>query len=250
MSKEKILVINSRDRQSGTTTEFELFFKDSSCQQVQKVLIKDVFCPNLFFNITEDNNILAFQQGANTLTTAISTGQYTIDQLIVALKTAIDAVLTGGTIVTITKSLTEYTLIFTFTGGAINAISFYVLSTISKIIGLNADTPPLSVNQMQEPYNLVGIEYVQVHSPQLGETHGLDGGTNGYISLVETISMTNTPFGSTAYRQNNDDELSSIIYDQPRNLSRINIVLRDDTGKKLVLPTNCNFSIMIKIYFD
>lgn len=250
MSKEKILVINSRDRKIGTTAEFELYFNDSSCQQVQKVLIKDVFVPNLFFNITEDNNILSFQQGATTLSAGILTGQYTIDQLIVALTTAINAVLTGGTIVTITKSLIEYTLTFTFTGGSINAISMYELSTISKIIGLNADTPPLAVNQMQEPYNLTGVEFVQVHSPQLGETHGLDGGVNGYISLVETVSLSNTPFGSTAHRQNNDDELSSIIYEQPRNLSRINIILRDDTGKKLVLPSNSNFSIMIKIYFD
>jgi hypothetical protein len=40
---------------------------------------------------------------------------------------------------------------------------------------------------MDNIYNLVGSEYVQVHSPQVGEIHGLDAGASGYISLVDTL---------------------------------------------------------------
>ena len=103
---------------------------------------------------------------------------------------------------------------------------------------------------MDTIFNLKGKEIVQIHSPEIGEMHGLDAGASGYISLVETVSLTTTPFGSVAHRQNNDDELAMILYEQPKNLSRIRIVLRDESGVKLELPSNAHMSVMLKIFFD
>ena len=37
MSKEKLLIINSKDRNEGTNGDFTVLFNDSSCQQVLKV---------------------------------------------------------------------------------------------------------------------------------------------------------------------------------------------------------------------
>jgi hypothetical protein len=257
MSKEKLLVINSRDRKSGTSAEFELFFNDSACQQVAKILVKEIYVPNQFQNITLDNHRIEFIQTTVFPTpqiVTIPTGQYNIDQLIAALKTGIDAKLTSGTTIAITKSDTLYNLKFTFSGSATpgdnNVIIYWENSTIRDIIGLESTNIPASnIITMGNPYNLRTIDFVQIHSPQLAEAHGLDGGANGYISLLETVSLTTTGYGGVAYRQNNDDELASILYEQPRNLSRINIVLRDDLGNKLTLPSNTHMTIMIKIYF-
>ncbi len=256
MSREKIMVINSRDRKAGTSAEFEIFFNDSSCQQVSKILVKEAYIPNQFPNITLDNHSIEFIQTTTFPTPQIvyiPVGQYNIDQLITAMKTAIDAKLTLGTTVAITKSDTLYNLTFTFSGSATpannNVIIYYENSTIRDIIGLESTNLASTAITMANPYNLRTVDFVQIHSPQLAETHGLDGGVNGYISLLESVSMTTTGFGGIAYRQNNDDELASILYEQPRNLSRINIVLRDDLGNKLSLPSNCHITIMIKIYF-
>jgi hypothetical protein len=259
MSKEKILVLNSKDKQSGTNGDFTVLFNDSSCQQVQKVLIKEIFVPNLFYNIVNDgtrkNNTLTFSQngGANVIVT-IPEGQYNVDVLITTLKNAIDLVLLDGAIVTITRDATTYKLTFTFSGAgtpANNNVQIFVAgSTIANVIGLENDTASTNISVMDNIYNLVGSEYVQVHSPQVGEVHGLDAGASGYISLVDTISLSGFPFGTTAYKQNNDDELAEILYEQPKNLSRITIVLRDEQGNKLALPSNANCSVMLKIYFD
>lgn len=255
MSKEKIIIINSKDKYSGTNGDFEIFFNDSSCQQVSKLLIKDCFIPNLFFNVVSDyNNVLQIKQSTNpfTVNIIIPEGQYTIDQLIAELKLKIDAGLISGTVVTITRDQTAYTLKFVFSTGTDNLVSFIYggNTTMSDIIGLTETTASLSTFSLLAPYNLKGVEYVQIHSPTLAEARGLDGGANGYISLLETVSLANTAFGAIAYRQNNTEELSSVIYTQPRNISRIKIVLRDDTGRRLVLPVNAHMSIMIKIYFD
>ena len=255
MSKEKILVINSKDRISGTNGDFEVLFNDSSCQQVIKVLCKDVWIPNLFYNINGGNNTLEFKQNAqaNQIVT-VPVGQYSIDQLITQLKASIDIKLIDGATVTITKHPTLYNLIFTFSGAVTptnNNVTFFSdPSLIADSIGLTSDVGPSSVLSMPSPFNLKGPEYVNIHSPQVAETHGLDGGASGYISLLETVSLAETAFGTIAHRQNNDDELAMLLYEQPRNISRIGIVLRDESGVRMVLPDNAYVTVILKIFFD
>ena len=254
-SKEKLVVVNSKDRVSGTNSDFEVLFSDSSCQQVIKTLIKDVFLPNLFYNINDNNNTLQFKQNAepNQIVT-IPVGQYSIDQLITQMKASIDTKLIDGATVTITKHPTLYNLVFTFTGAVTpvnNDVTFFSApSLIADSIGLTADVGPSSVLSMPSPFNLKGPEYVQIHSPQVAETHGLDGGASGYISLLETVSLAETAFGTIAHRQNNDDELAMLLYEQPRNISRIGIVLRDESGTRMVLPDNAYITVILKIFFD
>lgn len=255
MSKEKIMIINSRDRIEGTNADFTVTFNDSACQQVKKVLVKDIFIPNLFYNITTANNTLLLFQNIDITpkTVTVPIGQYNVDQLIAQLKTSIDAKLSGGAIVTITKSDILYNLTFTFSGAIVPANNQMVLSidsTIRDIIGLAQTNSSASVVIMDNPYNLRPLDFVQIHSQQVAETHGLDGGANSYIALLETVSLTMSAFGGIAYRQNSDDELASVLYDQPRNLSRVSIVLRNEQGTRLSLPSNAYVSVMIKIFFD
>lgn len=254
MSKEKILVINSKDRSLGNNSDFSMDFKaDSSVQQVLKVLVKDVFVPNQFYNINSSNNAIEIKQNAQPNATAtITEGQYNITQLITSLETAINAILTDGGIVTITKNDITFKLTLTFSGSGTPANDNVSLilngTTISNVIGLSADTIQTNIHVLTNPFNLNPLQYVQVHSPEIGYLHGIDGGS--LISLVETVSLTDTAFGGVASKQNNDDELCEILYEEPRNLTNIKIVLRDDTGKRLTLPDNHEFSMTLKIYFD
>lgn len=254
MSKEKLLVINSKDRIDGTNGAFTVVFNDSSCQQVVKVLVKDIWIPNLFYNITSSNNVLSLKQDIQaTVFATVPQGQYSIDQLITVLKTKIDAVLIDGCVVTITKNPYIYTLNFTFSGSGTPSNNNVVLfddSSISDVLGLKSTNVATNTINMEMPYNLKGVEYVQVHSPQVAEAHGLDAGVAGYISLLESVSLAETGYGSIAHRQNNDDELALLLYEQPRNLSRVNIVLRDESGKRLDLPDNAYATVVLKIFFD
>jgi len=254
MSKEKLLVINSKDRNDGTNGAFTVLFNDSSCQQVLKVLVKDVWIPNLFYNINSTNNVLSLQQNAEpTVFATVPQGQYTIDQLITVLKAQIDALLIDGAIVTITKNPYVFTLNFTFTGAgtpANNNVVLFADSLISDVIGLKTTNVATNSINLEMPFNLKGVEYVQVHSPQIADSHGLDAGVSGYISLLESVSLAETPYGSIAYRQNSDDELAMILYEQPRNISRVSIVLRDESGTRLILPDNAYTTVILKIFFD
>jgi hypothetical protein len=252
MPTEKIIVINSRDKISGTNSNFRVQFQDSISQEVLKILVKDVFVPNQFYNVDADNNTLDLNQNSLGVVQAIvPAGQYNIDSLIVALKTAIDAVLIGSVTVTITKNTNTNQLTFTFAGGlpANDNVSFVDTSTIKELIGFNVTIPENNTLTMPNPWNLNPLQYVQIHSQALASNHGLDGGANTTIGLLETVSLTETAFGGVAHRQSNDDELCEVIYDDQRPLNIIDIKLRNASGKILTLPDNHHVTIMVKAYF-
>lgn len=257
MPVEKLLVINSNDKIFGTNTDFTVQFNDSISQEVLKIIVKEVYIPNQFYNVEDDgkrknNTIILNQNGFGEVKATIPEGQYNIDSLIVALKTAIDAVLVDGAIVTITKNNTTNKLTFTMTGAvtpANNNVSFVDTSLIKSLIGFDATIPQATVLNMPYPWNLNELQFVQVHSPELASAHGLDAGSNTTINLLETVSMTSTGFGGVAYKQSNDDELHEILYDDQRVLQQIRIKLRDSDGNILSLPPNHHCTIIVKAYF-
>jgi len=252
MPTEKIIVINSRDKISGTNSNFRVQIQDSISQEVLKILVKDVFVPNQFYNVDADNNTLDLNQNSLGLVQAIVTpGQYNIDELIIALKTAIDALLIGGVMVAITKNTNTNKLTFTFTGGipANDNVSFIDTSTMKELIGFTDTLAQNAVLNMPNPFNLNPLQYCQIHSQALASNHGMDGGANTTIGLLETVSLTETAFGGVAHRQNNDDELAEIIYDDQRTLNQIDIKIRNASGKILTLPENHHITVTVKAYF-
>ena len=253
MPTEKIIVINSRDKISGTNSNFRVQFQDSISQEVLKILVKDVFVPNQFYNVDGDNNTLdLIQNGLGLVQAVVTPGQYNIDELIIALKTAIDALLIDGCVVTITKNTNTNKLTFTFTTATNplnNNVSFVDTSTMKELIGFTDTLAQNAVLTMPNPFNLNPLQYCQIHSQALASNHGMDGGANTTIGLLETVSLTETAFGGVAHRQNNDDELAEIIYDDSRTLNQIDIKIRNASGKILTLPENHHITVTVKAYF-
>ncbi len=68
MSKEKFIVVNSKDRNlllgGQTNSDFTVSYKDNDLQQVLKCIVKDVFIPNQFYNINVNNNKLRILGGS------------------------------------------------------------------------------------------------------------------------------------------------------------------------------------------
>ena len=255
MSKERIVVINSIDRISGTNTDFTVSYNDYEVQQVLKVVVKQAYIPNQFYNVTTANNTFEIKQSTfpNQILN-IPVGQYNIDDLILELKSLIDAVLNDGAIVTITKSNITGKLTFTFSGAGLPANNTVTIfdnntATAKELLGISL-TLTSDVITLRNPFNLSGIEYVAIHSPQIAYNHGLESGARGAVSILDIVSLTDTPFGAVAYHETKDDELAEVIYTEPTNLSNVSIVLRDKNGTKLTLPDNFDCSVIIKVFFD
>ena len=204
--------------------------------------------PNCFYNLSDgvnngkQNNVLNYFDINNPLTFTIAPAQYNIDQYITAL---IAGFLSNGIIVVITQDDLTQKLVFTFT----NDTTLDAKSSMAPVLGMtNSFTCLAGVpTSPQFPPDLSGINAVNIHSTALGEAHGIDSNT-GLISLVERVSLHDIPYGSFGYKQNNDSDLATIFYEQPRNLNRIDIRLRDTQGKILNIGTK-KMTLVIKCYF-
>ena len=251
MSLEKLITISSddKDADSNSNSDFFVSLKEKFyTQQIQRIMVKECTIPNCFYNLSDgvnngkQNNVLNYFDINNPLTFTIAPAQYNIDQYITAL---IAGFLSNGIIVVITQDDLTQKLVFTFT----NDTTLDGKSPMAPVLGMtNSFTCLAGVpTSPQFPPDLSGINAVNIHSTALGEAHGIDSNT-GLISLVERVSLHDIPYGSFGYKQNNDSDLATIFYEQPRNLNRIDIRLRDTQGAILNIGTK-KFTLVIKCYF-
>ena len=258
MSLEKLIVISSEDKDnsSNSNSDFVVSLKESYyTQNIERIMVKDIIVPNVFPNIrgesyiSSQNNIFRFQDVLGNLSApvVIPEGQYVIstlgvppaNDLITVLETIYNTtVALPGETVSITLDPITNKLNFTFAGGIGFNFANTTDSPLNDVLGIVGPLPSGSLNiDAQSIPDLGGYPMVYVHSKKLAESNGIDGDF-GLISLAEAVSWVDAPYGSYGYRQNNDDELSSIIYDNPRNLNRIQITLRDNKGNKLDIGTH------------
>lgn len=252
MSLEKLVVLSSDDKDStsNSNSDFVVSLKESYyTQNVLKVMVKDIIVPNAFPNIrgsdygTSQNNQFVITDGVTPYFALVPEGQYVIstlgpppaNDLLTVLKGLIDTAINPNT-VTITLDPITNKLNFTFSAGTYNFVSSE-LSNMNDVLGVTGPLPaPLASIDAQSIPDLSGYEMVYIHSRNLAESNAIDGDF-GLISVAEGVSLVDAPYGSYAYRQNNDSQLSTVLYDNPRNLNRIRIVLRDVKGNKLDVGT-------------
>ena len=238
----KLIRVTSSDRipdDLSNNGSFTVELKENSLTQgVRSVVIKEVQCPNTFYNIRSSNgfvnNVLTMQEnGQPDINVVVPEGQYSLSTFITALDIAINALLVGGTVATTQDPLT-LKLIFTFTGTTAIIYDFDDGNVMASVLGITATTPSAQavINADSLP-NLSGISMIYFHSQEISQGNLIDG-DSGIISVMESLSFHDVPFGATGYRQNDDDLMSSIDYPSVRNLSRINIRVRDQYGNRLI----------------
>jgi hypothetical protein len=265
-SLEKLLVISSddKDNPSDSNSDFSVTLKESYyTQNVLRVLVKEVTIPNVFPNIrgsaygSNQNNTLNINDGSfRTIT--LPEGQYLINSsnplldFTTILQNALNAVSTSTFVVSYNELTNK--IEFEVTAGVpvvlfSSSPPFGVpTSNMAETLGITSNIQILVGNteSSQEQLDLSGIQNVYVHSKEIADTHGIDG-DSGLIALVDPVNLSNAPYGSYAYKQENDDELASIVYEDVRNLSRIRIILRDNLGNRLPIGTH-KMNIVLKIY--
>ena len=250
MSLEKLITISSDDKDSDSQSNRNFFVtlrETYYTQGINKILIKEVTIPNCFYNISNGigngklNNQIIYNIGGSDLSLYLLEGQYNIDQFISALTALF---LSVGIVVIITQDEISQKLIFQFT------INLSIkICPMSNVLGLTNPLICLAGVPIKTHYppDLSGVNAVNIHSTIIAESNGIDG-NSGLINLMERVSLHDIPFGSFGYKMNSDTELASISYAQPKNLSRVDIRLRDGSGNILDIGTK-KMSVVLKCYF-
>lgn len=270
MSSEKLIIISSEDKDndsSNSNSDFIVNLKEKYySQNVLKVLVKECTIPNVFPNIrsvdnygTSKNNTLRISiNGGIPLTVTLPEGQYLIGSVnplidfTTNLENILNPVLAPATIAISYNELTNK-IGFEMTGATLQILGSDILApnqlSMNDVIGITTTlqiTNGAGVRYAQEISQLTGYQNVYIHSKEVADTNAIDGDF-GLISVAEPVSLANAEFNSYAYKQNNDDELAQILYEQPRNLSRIRITLRDNLGNILPIGT-AKINLVLKAY--
>ena len=253
MSLEKLIVISSEDKDaniSESNSDFIVNLKERYyTQNILKVLVKECSVPNVFPNIrgedygTSQNNILVFEEPA-PLIVQLPEGQYLINSSnpLLDFTSILENLMTSVSVATISVSYNELTnkIVFEVANDGSPNITIKAISPMAHVLGITEDlvvpataTPTSPVGTM----DLSGFQNVYLHSKEIALSHAIDGDF-GLISMITPINLSDAPFGSYAYRKNDDDELSQISYDDVRNLKRVRLTLRDNKGNILPIGTH------------
>ena len=248
----KLLVINSKDKDvsSISNSNFEIQAQEKYLLQgISRIVIVEATVPNLFANINEDNNILDFKEAGGPLLQAfLPVGQYNVTQLISALESEIESLVSVGNVPTITLDPITNKLIINM-----SATGLIILgnSTIAEVIGLIPGQDAVNVGLqtlLPRIVNLSGLPIVYLHSKALSSSYGIDAG-KGLTNLVVAVPLNEAPYGSYATLLPKDLAISEIVYDSPRNITTLDIRLRDSQGKLLDIE-NMHITLVVKIYFS
>ena len=266
MSLEKTIVLSSSDKEVNSTSNSDFVVQlkaDSYTQGVNRIMVKDVSIPNVFYNVrgagygSAQNNLLLIDDNVGYLPFTIPEGQYVISTL--GTPPANDLLTTIENLVnpaiapdTLSLSFDEVTqkIVWTWSSLLYRFVPKSEGNLAAPLLGI-AEGDQNIVGLVQTPSYvpaLQGYDMVYVQSKDIAESGGIDGDF-GLIPLICGVSLADTPFGNYAYRQDNDGELAEIRYDSPRNLQRITITLRDVDGNKLDIGTN-TMTITFKVFFS
>lgn len=259
MSNEKIIIIASNDKNntSNTNSDFVVDLKETyHTQGIKNILVESISVPNVFYNVRSStgsvNNVIVFQEaGQGVLNVSIPEGQYTTTTLMTAIEDAVNPSLVNGPTLALTQDPLTNKITFAI-NPLNNAVTFFDASagsSLAPVFGLESGTIVAGFTAGTAPYppDLTGVNMVYIHSPELGENHSINADF-GLIKSIDSVSFHDVPYGSFAYKQNDEADLKLINFDIARNLKRVSIILRDDKGKKLDIGTK-NMTINLKVFY-
>src|SRR5579863_6674164 len=223
--KTTLVRISSEDKSSGSQSnsnfKVDLPSDGGKIDNIVTAQVKYISCPNVFPNVPSypnnsvppiPTNQIAIENGiATTFVILITSGQYTISQLITQMTTQINAVIAPDTVIITLNSLNQ--LVFTFSA---NYSFVYSGTGMANIIGLTGNTTLGLVNTMQSIPNLIGETEIYVISEAIAQNFLVE--STGSFSVVDVLPL-DKPYGQMCYSNYNDSiahEIKYIPYDSRR----------------------------------
>ena len=243
--EHKLLNISSRQRTSGTNSNFRLNLNNSEgLQACKSIILKSASIPNTVYNINEFNNIILLGTSGADFTDTVPVGQYTINELITYLTTALTAYTPTITFDSKTSKLRFQTT---------TPLEYKIFSdgnTIADVLGITVASSGLVTDfTPASSISLEGLQNVFIASQTLGESNfisslGLDKNFIGIIPIT-------VPYGQIEHYTTNHadiDDFDSLSAQHGKNIQAIDVVLYDELGN--IIDTNGHhIDLTFKIYY-
>lgn len=271
-SKSRFVRISSEDKSIGTNNRFTVDLQSNGgiIDNVKGFIVHSAQVPNVFNNVASyNNNLIISFPGPSTETDIninITEGYYLIDDLITLInnRLAFEIANNGDTYTFVLSKVGIFPnqiIEFLATGLSAGACVLFTSETsILPSLGVestpNAIAPniPFTIVDSNPTFaqnipNLLGETEVYIHSRTLAPNNLSE--ASGTFSVVDKINL-DEPFGSMCYQDYENDmthQVRYFPYESKKTLRTVDINLRNRTGQLLVLPSNFNFTMMIKIFY-
>jgi hypothetical protein len=252
-----LLRIASSDRVealSDSNSKFTVSLNETlNVQQIRGFSVLSVSFPNVFHNISETDltNLLVILvsngvDGVIRYHIVIPPGFYNIDDLMTALKTAIDPGLTPDTISIALKSGVDPRLVFSMSSSPTTVSYTTQGGNLHKVIGITQDSLFQKEYTCDEMPQLQGTTNAYLHSRMLGQGNLLD--AEGRIFSTICAIPIRAEYGFYNHWETADEDLYSVAFSSPRNLQKINIVLRDLSGRVLDVRQH-ELTVVLRLFY-
>jgi len=242
--QSKLLIINSKDRISGSINQFHVNIHNNHLHSVKKIVLINASTINSEYNINTKNNTLYCREDAVAYADiTLPVGIYNSDDLI----TAMNLLLPTGVVMSFSTG-TDNRFIFT-TDGVTTFDMDYSNSRMSDVLGLtDSILIPISTAQpMQAIPNLVGLQTVHIRTHAIAQSNSIVS-DNSQQSIISSFSVpVECGFGSALLYHNENHSSDHMTYVGTNNLNNIDISILDQNLQLCELQKD--ISLTFKIYF-
>lgn len=229
------LLVRSADKPSQYTNSNVFSINlTKTFQNIKRIELLSASIPATYYNITNANNIIVFNEPGGTgldITATLTNGAYNAVQLTAHIASVMTTASTGAVVYTSTSSTISQH--FTITGSANNILKFSGAGTCRDVIGFEAvDTTSALTHTGTKAYALDTITQIFIDIAEFSQTISTSSTTGSSHTFVIPVN------GTTGYTiLYGDAGIYGIFqpYETLKYISTITMSLKDQTGKLLEL---------------
>jgi hypothetical protein len=260
-SIERTVILNSRfrGRQDSATNFNILLNKSVAVDDVDRIIVKRVSMPNMFYNVPERKNKLYMLNNGISITITMPPGQYYIERFVETLEVLLqqDVNITASVTINIDTGKLKITrgpesglLGWTVLSHMQVKEQFGVDESLNDMVGTSYNTTLTSSLSWNSPelVDLSGEHTIRIESSTLAFSNSFDSRAQ-ILNTVEVVPMTEA-FGNVCHFQPSDHILSFVDSGTSgRQINTIDIQLVSNSGQPLELPENSFVEIVLLVIF-
>jgi hypothetical protein len=244
---DNFVVINSKHRASGTSTNFIKNLGQTI--EARAVVVKSVSIPNTSYNVNTHNNKLTITIGGTSTEVIIPVGQYSLATIMSAIQSQLRSELLDESLTVTEDALTHKLSIVSSTAFRISTDP--IISPLAKVLGAGSDAGYYPASETSS-FTLPDLPSLQGNKNYYLCSNTLAQGSNGIFKNGENLPLImvvpcEVAFGFTEHYQATDETLTIKRYDRPQNIQSLDIKLYDE-DLNIVDLNGQDVEIILKVY--
>ena len=247
--RSKLIAVSSsrKTNDSKSNSDFRVNLQAStSIQDAKSIAIKSITFPNVNPNVNQFNNELTFTSSVTgTFTVSVPEGQYSIEILITAIESAVNAV--SGNTLTITQDTLTGFLTYSVDIGTMVWFPTGLGQNVGFIDVDDSGTAPAQVYNATALNDLYGDKIIAIRSTTLGDMANFIDSVGNHFPVVDLVQV-NVPYSTQIFKDIDNFELHEIDYLTDKNIQNIDIQLINEKGNLIDLQ-GLDFTMIIKVFY-